>query len=170
MIACELEGGLMKVEPELRALYKKGGGWREFFDLLSSYTNRRSQLSAENAEQYSGLAYETVVGFLKQLAALGVGTFRFGRHGKKTRIIWKYSPRSVGEVAQGKRAELEAYSPDGEAEGPDDPAEPSDDEPDEPPKPAAPQASLSQLIQAAKRDLAAKLGIEPEKIEITIRH
>ena len=56
---------------KLQALYNKGGGWREFFELLATYTRRRTELYAENAAERSGLGIETVVGFLKELDEIG---------------------------------------------------------------------------------------------------
>ena len=152
----------MSLPIELKRLYKKGGGWRDLFDALAGYQKPMRELTAERASEISELAYETVVSGMKELAQLGVGEFRFGRRGGKTRIEWSYSPGSVGRVAQGRQDTLEAY-----AETEEEEADKAEDEPVTPP--AAP-LSVSSLIESAKRSLAAQLGVEPDRIDITIRY
>jgi hypothetical protein len=145
---------------QLQALYNKGGGWHEFFEMLSTYTRRRTELNADKAAEHSGLALETVVGFLKELDNIGIGKFVLGRRGFKTRLIWNCSPRSVGDVARGRATELESYEGPEEtelAEGVREPGPRGDL-----------QTEFAILIAEAKRDLAAKMGISPTQISITI--
>jgi hypothetical protein len=153
---------LMAVQDDLRDLHSKGGGWREFFEMLSTYTNRRSDIQALRAAKQVGLAYQTVVGFLKDLDALGVGKFKFGRRGGKTRLIWNFSPRSVGDVARGTATMLEPY----EAEGSDEESAIESPAP-EPPKTAGP--TVAMMIAEAKNALAAKMGISPDQISISFK-
>jgi hypothetical protein len=151
----------MSLQDALRDLYRTGEGWREFFEMLSTYTNRRSVLNAENAANHTKLAHETIVEFLRHLARLEIGKFKFGRRGAKTRIIWNFSPRSVGDVAQGKAAVLERY-----VEGDDDEAPAIE-------SPLALPAKTSivdfpAIIEEAKSALAARLGISPDQVNINL--
>ena len=142
-------------------LYEKGEGRREFFRMLSTYINWRTDMQAATAAEYTKLGYATIVKFLKELDEIGIGDFKYGRRGAKTRIVWKFSPRSVGDVAQGQSSQLEGY-----------------DEAIDPIPHAAEQlleggaatndADWASLIAEAKSDLAAKMNISPEQITITI--
>ena len=156
----------MSLPSELKKLYKRGEGWRELFDALAGYEKRTTELSAERAVQISGLAQETIIGGMKELDRLEVGEFKFGRRGSKTRLIWGYSPRSVGRVAQGKQEELESYT-DGEDVVDD---EASEDAADAPVLTDSGPVSIPALIEQAKRSLAAQLGVAAEQIEIVIRY
>ena len=107
------------------------------------------------------MGYATIVKFLKELDEIGIGDFKYGRRGAKTRIVWKFSPRSVGDVAQGKSSQLEGY----------------DEAADSAPyfaqqlyegSGAKGEAGWASLIAEAKSDLAAKMNISPERITITI--
>jgi hypothetical protein len=146
----------------LRDLYVRGGGRREFFEMLSTYTNWRTDMQAARAAEHTKLGYTTVVRFLKELSEIGVGDFKYGRRGAKTRIVWKFSPRSVGDVARGRTSQLEGY-----------------DEAADPPPYAAPQQlseggkasgepDWASWVAEAKSYLAAKMNIPPEEITITI--
>ena len=151
----------MSTVDEIRSLYKQGMGWKEFFDSIASYQRPMPELTAERAVEKSGLAHETIVTGFKQLAELKIGEFKYGRRGGKTRIIWKYSPGSVGRVAQGLQSDLESYSEDDEE---------SLDEPDaEANESATPIGSVSALIERAKQRLAQQLDIDMDQIEIVIR-
>lgn len=153
--------GAMSAVDELRKLYKQGMGWKEFFDSIASYQRPMPELTAERAVEKSGLAHETIVAGFKQLAELDIGEFKYGRRGGKTRMIWNYSPGSVGRVAQGVQNELESYSDDEEV---------MLDEPDfEADEGELTAARMSALIEQAKQRLAEQLGIEPKRIEIAIR-
>ncbi len=156
----------MSLPNELKRLYKRGEGWRELFDALAAYEKRTTMLSAERAVQISGLAQETIIGGMKELDRLGVGEFKFGRRGGKTRLVWDYSPRSVGRVAQGKQEELESYA-EGEGMVDDDASEEAADTPVLTGSVAMPTPIL---IEQAKRSLAVQLGVAPEQIEIIVRY
>jgi hypothetical protein len=145
----------------LRDLYNKGQGRRELFDMLATYTNRRTELLVERAMDSTGLGYETVVKILRELEHHGIGKFKLGRKGGQTRLVWYYSPRSVGEAAQGVSAELDAYNGDDSVDV-GRPRLP----PDQPH--AAPPPDSHSLIAQAKRDLAAKMRISPDQITITV--
>lgn len=150
----------MSLPDDLQRLYKQGKGWRELFDALASYQKPMRELTAERGAETSGLAYETVVTGMRELSRLGVGEFKFGRRGGKTRIVWSYSPGSVGRVAQGRQDRLEAYV---DTEGG---VEEAEDE-----RIAAPvdPTSAPALIERAKRSLAEQLGVASEQIDIIIR-
>jgi len=151
----------MSLPIELNRRYKEGKGWRELFDALASYQKPMKELTAERGAEISGLAYETVVTGMKELSQLGVGEFKFGRRGGKTRIEWGYSPGSIGRVAQGRQETLDAYA---ETEGEEDEAE------NEPVTALADPISVPALIERAKRSLAEQLGVATERIDIIIRY
>ena len=153
--------GAMSTVEELRGLYKQGLGWKEFFDSIASYQRPVTELTAELAAKKSGLAHDTIVTGFKQLAELKIGDFRYGRRGGKTRIIWKYSPGSVGRVAQGVQSDLEGYSENDEELVDDTDAETNEE--------ARAVAPVSALIDQAKRRLAQQLSIDTDQIEIVIR-
>ncbi len=92
----------MSIPDELKQLYSQGLGWHEFFEALAKYQRPMAEITADRGVEISGLSYETIVTGLKQLAEIKVGSFKYGRRGGKTRLVWSYSPGSVGRVAQGK--------------------------------------------------------------------
>ena len=151
----------MSTADELRSLYKQGMGWKEFFDSIASYQRPVPVLTAERAVEKSGLAHETIVAGFKQLAELEIGEFKYGRRGGKTRILWKYSPGSVGRVAQGVQSDLESYS-DNDEELDDD----TDVEAGETPTSITP---VSAMIERAKQRIAEQLQVDIDQIEIVIR-
>jgi len=150
----------MDLSRELRELYKKGQGRRELFDAWSTYTKRISETPADRAMGMTGMSYEAVIALFKELDAIGVGKFKLGRKGAKTRLIWNYAPRTVGEVAKGVSDQLEAYFDDQSAET-------LVDEPEEPAEAVAVHDSHFWIAEA-KKELAAKLRVLPEHISITV--
>lgn len=151
----------MSLPDDLQSLYKQGKGWRELFDALASYQKPMMELTAERGAEVSGLAYETVVTGMRELSQLGIGEFKFGRRGGKTRIVWSYSPGSVGRTAQGRQDRLEAYA---EMQGEEVKAE------DEPITAHADAKSVPALIERAKRSLADQLGVAAEQVYIIVRY
>ena len=147
-------------KPELRRLYRSRQGKAAFFDMLATYTNRVSEISAENAATYTDLEYDMIVEIFRELEALKIGTFKVGRRGKPTRIVWNYSPKSVGEVASGAAMALDSY-----VDGATEESEPT---PTKAVTGGAPFKESQQIIEEAKRELAAKLGVAPAAISITI--
>jgi hypothetical protein len=150
----------MSLPQELRDLYKKGQGRRELFDAWSTYTNRISETPADRAMGLTGMSYEAVITLFKELDELGIGKFKLGRKGAKTRIVWHYAPRTVGDVAKGASNQLEAYFDDQGEEPPSEELEQSAEIPD--------VRDSHALIAQAKKELAAKLRILPEHITITV--
>jgi hypothetical protein len=149
----------MDLSRELRELYTKGQGRRELFDALSGYTNRVAETPIDRAMSATGMSYDAVIALFKELEALGIGKFKLGRKGAKTRLVWNYAPRTVGSVAKGASDRLEAYFEDGGA------APISETMINQEP----PQVYDSHyLIAEAKRELAAKLRISPEQITISV--
>jgi hypothetical protein len=154
-------GFVMSIVDELRKRYARSREWKVLFDELATYTNRRTELPLEAAQRATGLDREALRPLLKDLGDLGVGTFRLGRHQRPTRLIWHFSPRSVGEVAKGQSSELESYTIG------------SDADPNAVEKLAAgggkPSSAILGPIAAAKRELAEAIGVRPDQIEITIK-
>lgn len=153
----------MPVQDALRNLYGMGGGRRQFFEMLSTYANRRTELPADRAAAQTGLGYDTIVEFLKELGHLKIGEFKLGRRGHSTRLIWHYSPRSVGDVAQGKAAALEGYKEESHEE-----ESATGSQMLEPvAAPGPPGQSVAAMVVEAKNGLAARMGISPDQITIT---
>jgi hypothetical protein len=151
----------MTLVDALRDLYKKGQGRSELFEGFATYTNRRTELLVERAIEYTGLSYDTIVTLFRELDELGIGTFKLGRKGAKTRLVWNYSPRSVGEAARGDSDQLESYNGD-------EAIELSNSSPQHDREHADSMLDIPVLIAQAKRDLAAKLKISPDEITITV--
>jgi hypothetical protein len=153
----------MPVQDALRNLYNMGGGRRQFFEMLSTYANRRTELPADRAAVQTGLDYDAIVEFLKELGHLKIGEFKLGRRGHSTRLIWHYSPRSVGDVAQGKAATLESYKEESHEE-----ESASGSRLIEPVAASGlPGQSVAAMIAEAKNALAFRMGISPDQITIT---
>lgn len=152
----------MSDRSKLQELFKQAGGRREFFNMLATYSRQRRELSAERAADNAGLAYETVITIFKELQAIEIGRFVQGRRGKKTRLVLNFTPSSVGEAAQGRDTKLEPF---GNAEEEEEIAEEIGAG-----ESGRSVATLAETLDEAKRDLARKLHLEPEQIEITIKH
>jgi hypothetical protein len=157
----------MDLSQELRDLYKKGQGRRELFDVWATYTKRISETPADRAMGLTGMSYDAVITLFKELDGLGIGTFKLGRKGGKTRIVWNYAPRTVGEAAKGVSNQLEAYFDEQSAEPPSEESERPSEAPEKPAEALAVHDSHA-LIAQAKKDLAAKLRVLPEQITITV--
>ena len=151
----------MSVVDQLRERYWRGAEWQLLFDELATYTNRRTELPLDAAQRATGIELVRLRVLLQDLSDLGVGTYRLGRHRRPTRLVWNFSPRSVGEAAQGKANELEAY--DGGLNA--DPAVVARLSPGI----GSLSSSILDLISSAKRDLAQAIGIRPDQIDISIR-
>ena len=129
--------------------------------MLATYTVRRPELSAEQAVSHTNLAYETIIFIFKELEDISVGRFVLGRRNHKTRIVWNYSPMSIGEVAQGRDTTLEAINDDYQDVAAEEPAGASNE---------LSMDDYHRVIREAKVELARQLRLKPEQVEITIRH
>ena len=152
----------MALADDLRSLNNEGGGWKEFFAALAGYVNRVTETTAERAAEQTGLGYDTIISGMKKLAELKIGEFKYGRHRKKSRIIWRYSPSSVGRVAQGKQDLLDCYE--------DDNLSHQAVEKNLPGQPNEIARTPAVMIEETKRTLAAQLGVNPEQIDIVVRY
>jgi len=56
------------------------------------------------------------IAFCKKLEAIGCGAFKVGRHGKKSRMEWRWTLRSIGAVASGRSDEVEIREAEEEEE------------------------------------------------------
>jgi hypothetical protein len=97
-----------------------------FFDWASEFKNDVSQttVSRIQAQIGNGLGErpKAALDFCKKLEALGCGRLVLGRHGKKSRMEWAYTLRSIGAVARGDTAELDPRDTDTEDEESEHPA------------------------------------------------
>ena len=62
--------------------------------------------SVQHLVAESKVDYYDVVKFLKYLDVNKFGQFIVGRKGQDSRIVWKYHPQSIGEVAVGKTSTI----------------------------------------------------------------
>ena len=95
--------------------------YKGFFDWASQFKNDVSTTSLDKIEQELQRADPDVVrgdaiAFCKKLEAIGGGTFKVGRHGKKSRMEWRWTLRSIGAVASGRSDEVEVREAEEEEE------------------------------------------------------
>ena len=76
---------------------------------------RLQQFAAMHSGTYEPPAYQDILGFLKALDELGLGAYRVGRKGLKTRIVWN-DDISLKEIAMAARTFPEEID-DGMREG-----------------------------------------------------
>ena len=94
----------------LRSLYQNER-FASFFDWASEFKNDVSQttVSRIQAQMESGSddRRSPALDFCKKMEAAGCGKLVLGRHGKKSRMEWAYTLRSIGAVARGDVDDLE---------------------------------------------------------------
>ena len=82
-----------------------------FFDWASEFKNDVSQTTVSRIqaqiESGSDDPRSLALDFCKKMAAEGCGKLVLGRHGKKSRMEWAYTLRSIGAVARGDDDYLE---------------------------------------------------------------
>lgn len=124
---------------------------------------RRKDANFTNMDRLSWLT-ETQEWELREVIKLlqdkGLCRFIIGRKGHKSRVEWFFSIRAMAEIARGKDRPLEDVGADVIDEVADVPSS----------QPIASQdEGLRLTIPQAKQAIAATLGIDPDKVEITIR-
>ena len=109
----------------LRDLYRTDD-LASFFDWASEFRNDVSQTTVTQIQARIGNGLgerpKAALDFCKKLEAVGCGRLVLGRHGKKSRMEWAYTLRSIGAVARGDTADLEPRDTDIEDEDSEHPA------------------------------------------------
>jgi hypothetical protein len=142
---------------KIQTLYKNNNAARRFLDGAARRLRDASANSIDLISRSLSISRGEAVSLAKALEGTGAGQFVVGRRGSKSRFVWAYSCISLGRIAAGEEAELEA---------------PTDPEPEENEDEVAsePGVTLGRLtIADAKRLLAASLGVPETNIEILVR-
>lgn len=101
-------------------------GFAGFFDWASEFKNDVSQTTVSRIqtqiESGSGERPKAALEFCRMLEEAGCGRLVLGRHGKKSRMEWAYTLRSIGDVARRRTNDLEPRDEDLDDEDHDQPA------------------------------------------------
>jgi hypothetical protein len=143
---------------KIQALYKSNGDARAFLDRAAGRLRDSSASSIDLISRSLGISRGEAVALAKALESAGAGQFVVGRRGSKSRFVWSFSCISLGRIAAGEEAELEAPT-NPEPEDEEEELVMNDDQ--------KPQSKLT--IADAKRLLAASLGVHESNVEIVIR-
>ena len=87
--------------------------------LFKSFSGRQKDARETNVERAAWLAttdYQTMLAIFKELDGIGAGAFVVGRHGYSSRMVWKFSIRSIGEIGLGESSLPEDVAADAVAE------------------------------------------------------
>jgi hypothetical protein len=148
---------------QLRALYSEDDVAERFFDWAAGRKNDATQTSVDRLSLMAQASRPETIRLARKLDEFGCGQFVQGRKGRRSRMIWSYSLKSMGLAAQGERDDLEEID-----------LELAQDAEDQ--QEIASTSVINEAVEdgrftiaEAKRRLAETLGIEPEAIEITIR-
>jgi hypothetical protein len=95
-----------RLTQKLRKLYQESPENGRIFDFLAARKLDRQDTSVERAASETKLENSVIVSLFRALAEAGAGDFKVGRHGRKTRIEWYYSLRSIGKIASGHEIDL----------------------------------------------------------------
>ena len=149
------------VVTKVRVLYGSDPLAAQLFDSLAT---RQRDATATNIEflcRTLNVSRNDALELAHKLAATEAAEFYLGRRGGKTRLVWKYSCRSIGRAASGEDSELEQ---------PENPiTEEEEERLDAPPAPGSDMTAPGLTITEAKRLLAVSLGISESSIEISIK-
>ena len=143
---------------KIQTLYKSNNTARSFLDGAARRLRDASASSIDLISRSLGISRGEAVSLAKALEAAGAGQFVVGRRGSRSRFVWAFSCISLGRIAAGEEAELEAPT-DPEPEDSDEEVAASD----------AGGTSNRLTIAEAKRLLAASLGVPEASIEILVR-
>lgn len=141
-----------EVKAAISSLYRTNDLARQLFDLNAERERDASSTSIDSLSWKLEISRGDAVALARKLEEAGCGSFKNGRRGSKSRFEWAYSCILLGKAAAGEQVQLE------------EPDDPQDDED----KPGG--NSVSGLtIAEAKSAIAARLGISPSQIEISIK-
>lgn len=146
--------------PELRRMYLDDPAARRFWDWAAARVNDAAETSIDRIMSVAQIDRSEAVELGRRFDDAGVGEFIVGRKGWKSRVRWARSLCGLGKAAQGQVEQVDDVDPELVEESADHHLFPSD--PDE-------AVGKPLTIMEAKRGLAAKFGVSPDKIEIIIR-
>lgn len=140
------------VKTAIASLYKKNELARTLFDLNAKRSRDARTASVDSLAWKLKISRGEAVALARELEEAGCGSFKNGRRGSKSRLEWAYSCILLGKAAAGEQVQLE------------EPEDPQDDEEE-----SGPDYSAGLTIAEAKSAIAARLGISPSQIEISIK-
>ena len=96
---------------KLRSLYANDATARAILDYLRKMERNRgvstvARLISKLSDSGVRITRGQVIATLRQLEQLNCGTFKAGRRGKESRIVWQVSSKGVGEAAAGMITEV----------------------------------------------------------------
>jgi hypothetical protein len=149
---------------QVRAVYLEDDIAQRFFEWAAGRSYDAAETSIDRMAAMARADRWETIRLARRLDEIGCGKFVAGRKGWKSRMVWSFSLKSLGEAAQGKSTDLKELDP-----------EVAEDAADQQQITAAGHSNAEPIdeghftIGEAKRRLAESLGINPEAIEITIR-
>jgi hypothetical protein len=91
----------------LRNLYRDNEGlYAPFFDWAAGRSNDASETTVDTIKRKTRLDHADAIALMRALGDAGIGDFKVGRRGQKTRLAWHFSLRSVGAAALGDEVAL----------------------------------------------------------------
>jgi hypothetical protein len=89
------------ISSAVRKLYLNDEPAKAIFDRFASRQRDARETPIERTAWMAECEYPEVLRVFRELADLGVGHLLMGRKGRKSRMKWHYSIRSLGQAAQG---------------------------------------------------------------------
>lgn len=86
----------------LREIYEEDDIARRFCDWAALRGRDASETAVYRAAEMCHVAYGDMLKLFRVFDEIGLGTFKEGRKGYKTRIVWGYSLISVGKAGKGE--------------------------------------------------------------------
>jgi hypothetical protein len=139
----------------LIALSQSNAMARTLFQSLAMRDRDSAETSVDRIMTILNSDRNTAIWLMKEVAEIGVADFYSGRRGHKTRLVWHYSCKSVGEAALEQFASLQIPQ--------------LADETGDNGIPEAIEVARESPIIRAKRLLVAELGVKMEDVDIVIR-
>jgi hypothetical protein len=150
----------------VRELYRTNENARLLFDWAAQRERDAKETSIERISQVIRSTRGEAVALARELEGAECGEFVVGRRGSKSRLVWSYSPISLGQTASGEDDRLEGISnpvsedEEGEEAGEFDEYLEIDDS----------SVKIFKLtLDEAKRGLANNFGVPLANIEIIIK-
>lgn len=98
---------------ELRTLYKRDAAASAVLDYFASSKRNITDSFIDKVSLATKVSYSEVIRVMRELESLGFGTFRNGRKGHKSRMVWDANIISIGAIAKGEEAPADiAMMPD----------------------------------------------------------
>ena len=100
----------------LRELNQKGGIYSAAFDWMGSFQRSPSVTNMERLARELNISEAEARDLARELEEIGCGEVVLGRRQHKTRIVWEYSLRSMGNAAKGATKNLASSTEEQEDE------------------------------------------------------